>query len=291
MSLKFYGKSQEVAEGIIAMFESGNLPSALAPIFIHRHDALPCRKWSFQNQLLTAISGTNDARGFDQWKQAGRKVRKGARAFYILGPCLVSVSKENTDGEKIDGKALIGFRSIPVFRLEDTDLDDAELWARCGQVDQAAEKYLDQLPLRQVAAAWGISLTSYNGEGARYLGQYKAGLFGSSIALGVENLSTWCHELIHAADDRNGTLTKGAGQKADNEAVAELGGAVLLRLLGNDHEADLGGAWSYIKSYAKGDTGKAIRLCTKVINRVCTAVALVLDTAEKVGAVPEVLAA
>jgi len=291
MSLKFYGKSQEVAEGIIGLFESGNLPAALAPVFVRRHDDLPCRRWSFQNQLLTAISGTADARGFDQWKQAGRKVMKGARAFYILGPCLVNGKPKDGDGDG-DGKAgkvLIGFRSIPVFRLEDTEIDDPELWERCGKVDLAAEQKLAELPLRQVAAQWGIKVNSYNGEGAGYLGYYSGG--GSTIALGVENLSTWCHELCHAADDRNGTIKKGGGQDPGNEAVAELGGAVLLKLMGKDHDADLGGAWDYIKRYADGDKGKALRLCTKVLNRVCSAVALILDAAERAESVPELLAA
>ena len=45
---------------------------------------------------------------------------------------------------------------------------------------------------------------------------------GASIALGVENLSTWAHEFIHAADDRLGHLTEN-GQHWRAEAVAELG--------------------------------------------------------------------
>ena len=52
-----------------------------------------------------------------------------------------------------------------------------------------------------------------------------------------------------AADDRLGSL-KEWGQHWRSETVAELGGAVLLRLLGFDHEADLGGSWCYVQRYA-----------------------------------------
>ena len=65
---------------------------------------------------------------------------------------------------------------------------------------------------------------------------------------GVQNLSTWAHELIHAADDRLGKLGK---CKVNNEVVAELGGAVLLQCLGKPVEADLGGAWN-ISSHGVG---------------------------------------
>ena len=73
--------------------------------------------------------------------------------------------------------------------------------------------------------------------GWRLLGQYR---HGTGIALGVENLSTWCHELVHAADDRNGKLR---GKKVRKETVAELGGAVLLSILGYENKTDLGGCW------------------------------------------------
>jgi hypothetical protein len=79
-----------------------------------------------------------------------------------------------------------------------------------------------------VAKAWNLSVSSFSGENAKYLGYYK---HGQGIALGVENLSTWSHELIHAADDRLGHLEE-KGQQWARETVAELGGAILLECLG-----------------------------------------------------------
>jgi len=64
------------------------------------------------------------------------------------------------------------------------------------------------------------------------------------------NLLTWAHEMVHATDHRNGKLTE-LGRHWRKETVAELGGAVLLQIIGYPHEADLGGCWKYIQSYAE----------------------------------------
>ncbi len=81
---------------------------------------------------------------------------------------------------------------------------------------------MDALPLLSVARSWALSVTAYNGKGARALGYYQ---HGQAIALGVQNIATWAHELVHAADDRRGKLA--GSSKLSREVVAELGGAVL----------------------------------------------------------------
>jgi len=96
----------------------------------------------------------------------------------------------------------------------------------------------------------------------------------------VENLSTWAHELVHAADDRNGKL--GPSSKVMAEVFAELGGAVLLHVLGMKHEADLGGCWEYVKSYSNREDADVLDVCGEVLERTCEAVALILETAEAI---------
>jgi hypothetical protein len=86
----------------------------------------------------------------------------------------------------------------------------------------------------------------FGGKGVGCLGLYRR---SKGIALGVKNLSTWAHELVHAADDRNGSF-KEMGQHWRSESVAGLGGAVLLELLGFCNDADLGGCWEYVQRYA-----------------------------------------
>ncbi len=275
--MKFYGKSKDVCEGIIERFKTGDLPEALKPIFVNRSDNVPSSAWSFTNRFIMAIHGTYDARGFKQWNNAGRKVMKGAKAFYILGPCIRKIKETDPEtGEEITFPLLYGFKSIPVFAIENTEIHDAEKWGKCGGVDTNEENRLKDLPLHEVAKFWGLNVTSYNGTKGKSLGYYT---HGSTIALGVENLSTWVHELTHAADDKNGTLTKKPGQQPDNEVVAELGGAVILSIMGLDYDADLGGAWDYVKSYSKNDKDKAIKACVGLVNRICGCVDLIFKTA------------
>lgn len=84
--MEFYGKTQDIANGLLEQFRSGYLPKPLALVFLRHADDLPFRKRSWSNQLLTAIAGHSDARGFRQWQDVGRAVRKGEHAFHILVP-------------------------------------------------------------------------------------------------------------------------------------------------------------------------------------------------------------
>jgi hypothetical protein len=70
------------------------------------------------------------------------------------------------------------------------------------------------------------------------------------------------------------------GQHWRSETVAELGGAVLLEVLGFRHDADLGGCFGYIRAYAEKAKVGVTEACMKVLDRTCQAVALILDTAE-----------
>src|SRR5262249_19679067 len=63
--------------------------------------------------------------------------------------------------------------------------------------------------------------------------------------------------------------------------VAELGGALLLEVLGFKHESDLGGCFGYIRAYAEQEKIGVTEASMKVLDRTCAAVALILDTAEQ----------
>ena len=83
--MKMYGHASEIAQRIVEAFKQPErLPVALAPIFIHRKDDVPCRKWSWHNQLIAALCGTTDARGFRQWDEVKRKVKKGITSSNAL---------------------------------------------------------------------------------------------------------------------------------------------------------------------------------------------------------------
>ena len=275
--MQLYGKAESAALRIIDTFKSGRLPKALAPVFIRRRDNVPCRAWSWSNQLLAALAGHDDARGFRQWETVGRHVTKGQKAFYILCPVKRTITATDAEtGETAQRMALVGFRAQAVFGYEQTD--GAALPDRAE-----ADAFIDALPVVNVARHWNLTVGTFNGQGARYRGYYK---HGSGIALGVENLIVWAHELVHAADDRNGTITKRSGQQLDNEVVAQLGASTLLQCLGHEHEADLGFCWDYIQQYAAQHKKQPIAVCQKLLQRVCESVALILATADKLAGQP-----
>ena len=93
--------------------------------------------------------------------------------------------------------------------------------------------------------------------------------------------------VVHAADLRNGKLvTKAERQELSTEVVAELGGATLLRCIGYESDADLGGCFEYVKHYCERNDAKIDRVCMQLLDRVCEAVSLILDTAEPLANAP-----
>lgn len=273
--MNFYGKAIDVADKILKAFEAGSVPKALAQTFITcggRH----CDSYSWTNQMLVALGGYSDAMGFKQWLTVGRCVKKGQKATHILAPCTRKIDDPKT-GEK---KTIVtGFRVAVVFGLEQTTVVNDELWAKHNKANAEAENRLEALPLRAVADHWGLTVRPYNGKGSNALGWYRR---GEAIALGVENLATWAHELCHAADFKNGKLVE-HGQHWRSETVAELGGAILMYCLGYETDADVGGAWEYISKYATTAKIEPIKACMDVLRRTCEAVELILKTADELG--------
>jgi hypothetical protein len=162
----------------------------------------------------------------------------GSKAFEILVPLTRTVTASDSDTEKeIRFSKLYGFGTAPVFPVECTE--GAEL----PKIDEDVTNWLNDLPLVEVARAWGLDVSAYDGQIRGPQGKY---LPGSYIALGVKNLSTWAHELIHAADDKLGNLTE-RGQHCRSETVAELGGAILLEALALQQDSDRGGCFEYVK--------------------------------------------
>jgi antirestriction protein ArdC len=196
---------------------------------------IPMQKWSFLNQFMTYLNGTGDARGFNQWKEAGRSVKKGAKAIYILVPMLYKVKKDQEDSEYEE--RLTGFKSMPVFRVEDTEGADLDYEVRLREFNP------DSLPLIEVAYELGVEV--------------KAGLTGNaggwyrptekSITLGSNNHRTFLHEFSHAVDD---ILPGKKDDYAYNEVVAELSSAFLASLYGGKVEID--NTMAYNQNWSNG---------------------------------------
>jgi len=262
-----------IASDILAAFESGELPHALAQLFIHRKVEVPSRAWTWTNRLIALRRGHVYAAGFRQWKEIGRSVKKGEHAFHILAPRIVRAKEDDEKRGVREGDLMtLGFLAVPVFGYLQTEGEPL------AGVEDTPE-FVDGLPLVEVARAWGLSVSLYSIEDAPdRLGYFTP---GRGIALGTENLSTWAHELVHAADHRLGNLVARA---LAAEVVAEFGGAILLECLGYSVESDRGGAFAYLRRHCEEKKRSLPGACTELLDRTCGCVALLLEEAESVAA-------
>lgn len=267
-----------VAEDILGAFHRGDVPKAMAQVFIRRRVDVPSRQWSWTNRLIGILRGHIYAAGFRQWRELGRSVKGGERAFYILGPRWVTVDSTADESTKTEDesagekkKRLAGFLALPVFGYLQTTGDSLP-----GLEDEP--EFVSGLPLIEVARYWGLSVGTYSASDAPgILGQF---LPGAGIGLGVENLSTWAHELIHAADTLLGNPRL---SKLDAEVVAELGGAILLEVLGQETASDRGGCYEYICRYAESYRSNPLLVCHALLDRTCRCVSFLLEEADRIG--------
>lgn len=255
-----------VMERILNAFETGDVPAILKRVWLNLADrTLPMAQWSPLNQFIVAISGATDARAFGQWKDAGRSVRKGEKAFRILAP-LVYKAKEDDPlhGIKEGDPVIRGFKAVAVFDVSQTEGEPLP-----NPYREEHEAFLAALPLRGVAEKWGIQVVVERTPGGF------ASYGGGTIRLATDSKASWLHELTHAAEDRLGAL-KVLGQDPAQEVVAQLGASTLAEFLGLEHESDRGFSWRYIQHYAKDDPLGTARA---LLERTMAAVRLIVNTA------------
>lgn len=244
---------QKAIEQIIRLFESGQLPEAVARSYLTRlpGDEKPSDKWSLGNRLIMLLHGTTDARGAKQWNRAGRKVKKGAKPFYILAPVfrIETIQRAVTETDPETGEetvkwieekrqVLIGFKGVPVFRREDTE-------PLPGHKEEEISYAPPQLPpLYDVAEKLGVKVTWSPGSGFAD-GSYNPS--SKEIRLHTHDVGVFFHELAHAAHHKiAGNLKR--GQDPFQEIVAETVAVVLCKLYG--YEGWEAHSYEYIRAYA-----------------------------------------
>jgi hypothetical protein len=240
-------KVKQVLNVILDKFKSGDIPDAVA-ISMYPIPEIPSAKWSLMNRTLMFLSGTMDGRGYKQWQQVDRFVKKGSKAFHILVPFI----KKHKDEQDVDKEFLIGFGCRPIFRKEDTD----------GKGLEYETIELPDLPLVERAEEWGISLCMIPGN-YRYHGYYS--LDRKEISLATPEEKVFFHELSHAGHEKvKGTLK--AGQDSLQEIVAELSAAALCRLVGKQRNNTIGNSYKYIEKYAEKINMNPYHACLKVMS-------------------------
>ena len=228
-------------DNLLKMFKNGNFPQAVALSIIQKHedDNIPSDKWSLGNRLLMKFQGTEDARGFRQWQQVNRQVKKGAKAIHIFSPIMKKISDNDKKTDEISQKpVIIVFSPLPVFRYEDTEGEDLPSF------DYSPKTYP---PFFDVAENLGIEVT-YKPLRSNYFGLYNSKY--DNITLCSEDAITYYHELAHALDNRlNPDFKKFSKER--KEIVAEFSAIVLCQLSGISGYEDQ--SYKYIKEYCKDD--------------------------------------
>lgn len=247
--MKLSDKAKASLDRVIERFKSGDLsPITNIARFEIPEDA-PCFKWSFSNKVLAYIqSGELDCRGFNQWQDAGRKIKKGTKAAFILRPRTMKLEKEGQEPEVI----CTGFAPIPVFPASGTE----------GEGRLAVYQPKELPPLYDVAKKLGVEVR-YMPVSPDKLGSCKPD--GTRITIGSESPEVFFHELAHAIHAKiEGELKN--KQDARQETIAEFTSAVLMDLYGLKDTS--GNTWEYIKMYAKNPleaVTKALATVEKVL--------------------------
>lgn len=255
------GKIKNALEGILEQFKSGDIPAAIALSSFPDVD-IPAAHWSLLNRTLMYIAGTKDARGYRQWQAVNRYVKQGAKAIAILAPRFIK--QPNGDSEDL---ILKGFLAVPVFRVEDTD----------GEPLEYEKMELPELPLREVAQKWGISVRAISGK-YNYYGRYLSDR--KIIELASEDESVFFHELAHAGHQKIREMI--SGQDPVQEIVAELCAETLCQIVGKTSRY-LGNSYRYIEKYAQQLEISPLTACLQVLGEVEQVLNLILSPAKEEG--------
>lgn len=220
---------------VIQKFKAGDLSAITQVARIRLAADAPASRWSFANRVIALVqTGELDCRGYRQWQEIGRQVKKGSQAAYILRPWMVKKTRE-VDGEMEEYFLCLGFSPIPVFPASATE----------GETPLLEYMPIQLPPLSEVANRLGI-LVNYVPVASDRLGD--CDVTGQKIRLGSTDPAVFFHELAHAIHARLDGRLQG-GQHVTQEIVAEFTATVLMELYGlRDHT---GNAWRYIELYAK----------------------------------------
>lgn len=225
-------KVKAVLDTILDQFQNGNIPELVA-LSTYPVSILPMNKWSLLNQLVCYITGLNDFRGYKQWLEVKRYVKKGEKATNILVPWIRKDKDEQTNEEK---SFLAGFITASVFAVEQTD----------GEPLDYQKLELPTFPLMDRAKELGVNVAAIPG-GYDHYGYYSQSK--KVIALASPEEAVFFHEICHLADDKISGIQ--AGQDPIQEITAELGALALCQIVGLDGSKHFGNHYRYIESYAK----------------------------------------
>jgi hypothetical protein len=236
---------QNTVAKLLEAFQNEDFPKKVAYTIISRSKeeacALSCANWSLANTAIMLANDTDAAAGYRQWQQLNRFVKKGSRAFYIFVPLVRRTKKNEAEPETEKNsnnkppQQIYGFRTVPVFRLEDTEGEPLPFRKSYEPMDPPA--------FLEVAKKLGLDV-EYGPMLADYFGYFDP--TNKKIKLCSQTPVVFFHELAHAMDQHLGLAVM--KDHENREIVAEFSAVVLASIVGvTGYESR---AYDYISCYA-----------------------------------------
>lgn len=150
--------------------------------------------YSFNNTMLIMIQCPEATRvaGFKSWIKLNRMVRKGEKAIWILAP----MSKKEIDAQGIEKQKMIGFRTVPVFDISQTDGE--ELPEVCHKLSGEADSVIyDNLVKVATGIGFKVSMEILDGPNG-YCNHGTKQIVIESRNDSIQQTKTLAHELGHA---------------------------------------------------------------------------------------------
>jgi hypothetical protein len=260
---------RKAMDTLLNIFKNDNLDVVAKAVFEPPKGAVtyakPSDKWSFNNKLIMFASGTSDARGYNQWGEVGRNVKKGVHAIYILAPLKKKGHKKVVEVDKETGKEtekiisydfIYGFRGIPVFRYEDTEGKPLPQLTEQEKINWSIPYQYED-----IVNDLGIKITPEYFRGDAY-GSFNP--WQKTIQVMTPDIKTFLHEISHAVDHHY--ITPGGlkgGQHKDQEVTAEFSAATIAHLMG--FKVSLGDSKRYIEHYSFSELLKQLNRVEKVV--------------------------
>ncbi|MHB1524157.1 MAG: ArdC-like ssDNA-binding domain-containing protein [Candidatus Dormibacteria bacterium] len=205
-------------------------------------------RYSFGNCYLIAAQcpTASQVAAYRAWQGMGRQVRQGERAIWILAPLLVRDRTAESDESGKPPLKLIGFKSVPVFDVAQTDGDELPTPVRPLAGADHGERIA---ALREVARKLGFAVqigaelpSSRNGDCSHAAHQIRtAARLDPNMTV-----KTLCHEIAHA-------ILHGAdfkGSRAVAEIEAESTAYVVGQIIGLETSSY---SFGYVSSWAGND--------------------------------------
>jgi antirestriction protein ArdC len=227
-------------------------------------------RYSFGNTLLIAFqrSDATLVAGFKAWQAMGRHVKKGEKGIAILAPIVAKVKSDDAAENVLDnatkqrgdtGRAVVGFRTVYVFDVAQTD-GDALPDAPCRRLesDSGLTDAIDALVGHALAERLEIARQEVQGGANGYIDRAARRIVIDASLSRDQSFKTLCHELAHWHDLGP---EETAYERDAAEIVAEATAYVIGQRLGLD---TAGYSAGYVATWAGGDASRLHGLAERI---------------------------